>query len=65
MGAMEQAKGAIKEAAGNVTGDENLQSEGQAQQDKGRAESKETAHKLAAQADEKQAEQLEREADHT
>ncbi len=38
-GAAEQAKGAIKEAAGNVTGDQKLQAEGKADKVAGKVQS--------------------------
>ncbi len=38
-GAAEQAKGAVKEAAGNLTGDQKLQAEGKADKIAGKAES--------------------------
>ena len=38
-GAYDQAKGAVKEGIGNLTGDQKLQSEGLADKAKGKAES--------------------------
>ena len=38
-GAFEQAKGAVKEAAGKVTGDQKLQAEGKADKVAGKAQS--------------------------
>ena len=38
-GALDQAKGAIKETAGKVTGDQKLQAEGMADKAAGKAES--------------------------
>ncbi len=38
-GAFDQAKGAVKEGAGKLTGDPKLQAEGQADKMKGKAES--------------------------
>ncbi|WP_433662611.1 CsbD family protein [Nocardia sp. CA-128927] len=46
-GVVEGVKGKAKEAAGVVTGDENLKGEGQAQQDKAESE-REAAQKEAA-----------------
>ncbi len=38
-GAWDKAKGAVKDAAGKITGDEKLQAEGKADKMKGKAES--------------------------
>ena len=38
-GALDQAKGAVKEGAGKLTGDQKLQAEGAADKVKGKAES--------------------------
>ena len=38
-GALDQAKGAVKEAAGKLTGDQKLQAEGKADKVAGKAES--------------------------
>ncbi len=38
-GAAEQAKGAVKEAAGNLTGDQKLQAEGKADKAAGKVQS--------------------------
>lgn len=61
-GVVEDVKGKAKEVAGNVTGNEDLQDEGEAQQDKARAErdaaeSEAEAEKARAKADAKEAEQ--------
>ena len=52
--AVDQAKGRVKEAAGDLTGDEGLQQQGQKEQERG--ELKEEAAEKQAKADEKQAE---------
>jgi uncharacterized protein YjbJ (UPF0337 family) len=52
--AVDQAKGRVKEAAGDLTGDEGLQEQGQREQERG--ELKEEAAEKQAKADEKQAE---------
>ena len=52
--AIDQAKGRVKEAAGDLTGDEGLQEQGQREQERG--ELKEEAAEKQVKADEKQAE---------
>ena len=52
--AIDQAKGRVKEAAGDLTGDEGLQKQGQKEQERG--ELKEEAAEKQEKADEKQAE---------
>jgi uncharacterized protein YjbJ (UPF0337 family) len=59
MGAFEQAKGKVKETVGEVTDNDALRKEGEAQVDKGYEESKETEAKAKAQAHEKKAEMYE------
>lgn len=56
MGVLEEAKGKVKEAAGDLTGNDALKAEGEAQADKGAEERKETEAKARAQAHEKKAE---------
>jgi uncharacterized protein YjbJ (UPF0337 family) len=48
VGALDDAKGRLKEAAGSITGSDDLRKEGQAQQKKGQEEAQ--AEKLRAQA---------------
>ncbi|MFF3225611.1 CsbD family protein [Nocardia suismassiliense] len=48
-GVVEDVKGKAKEAAGVVTGDENLKGEGQAQQDKAESEREAAAKEAAAE----------------
>lgn len=55
MGLMEQVKGTAKQAAGDLTDNDALKTEGQAQVDKGMEESKETEARAKAQAHEKKA----------
>ena len=55
MSVFEQAKGKVKEAVGDVTDNDALKTEGEAQVDKGYEESKETEAKAKAQAHEKKA----------
>ena len=56
MGTFEEAKGRLKEAAGDLTGDPDLQREGEAQSDKGRAEREATQARAEARAKEAKAE---------
>jgi uncharacterized protein YjbJ (UPF0337 family) len=56
MGVFEEAKGKVKQAAGDVTGNETLKVEGEAQADKGAEERKATEAQAKAQAHEKKAE---------
>jgi len=56
MSFVEQAKGKVKEAVGDVTDNDALKAEGEAQVDKGYEESKETEAKAKAKAHEKKAE---------
>ena len=49
MGAFDEAKGKLKEAAGSLTGSDDLRNEGQAQQQKAEHESE--AARLRAEAD--------------
>ena len=58
MSVFEQAKGKVKEAVGDITDNEALKTEGEAQVDKGYEETKETKAKAEAQAHEKKAELL-------
>lgn len=56
MGVFEEAKGKAKEAIGDLTGNAEMEREGQAQASKGAEERKETQAKAAAQEHEKKAE---------
>lgn len=60
MGVMEETKGKVKQAVGDLTDNEALKTEGQAQADKGAEERKETQAQASAQAHEKKAEMHER-----
>ncbi len=62
MGIAEQAKGAIKEKVGDLTDQEDLQAEGEAQKEKGEAETAETVAKAKAQKAEKEADALDQQA---
>jgi uncharacterized protein YjbJ (UPF0337 family) len=65
MGSTEEAKGKLKEAAGSVTGSDDLRQEGQAQQRKGQQEEKAAEARGTADEHERQAESFERaERDH-
>ncbi len=59
MGTSEEAKGKLKEAAGGLAGNENLEREGQAQAEKGEAQRE--AHEAEAQAKGHEAEAREKE----
>ena len=59
MGIVEQGKGVIKEATGKVTGNSDLENEGEAQFEKGREESTATAKRAEAQAHEAKADAAE------
>jgi uncharacterized protein YjbJ (UPF0337 family) len=61
MGTFEEAKGRIKEAAGDVTGNPDLRREGEAQADRGKAEREATEARAEARAHEAKAEMDERE----
>ena len=56
MGVMEEAKGKVKQAVGDLTDNDALKTEGEAQADKGAEERKETEARAEAQAHEKKAE---------
>ena len=56
MGVMEQAKGKLKETAGDITDNETLQVEGKAQAAKGAEETKATEAQAKAKMHEKKAE---------
>ncbi|WP_445183172.1 CsbD family protein [Pseudonocardia sp. Cha107L01] len=56
MGALEEAKGKAKEAAGSVTGSDDLRTEGQAQQRKSDEQDKAESLRLEAEKHEKKAE---------
>jgi uncharacterized protein YjbJ (UPF0337 family) len=56
MGVMEQAKGKVKEAAGDLTDNKTLKLEGEAQSAKGAEETKATEAQAKAKAHEKKAE---------
>ena len=64
MGIFEEAKGKLKEAAGDVSGNEALKAEGDAQADKGAEERKATEAQAKAQAHEKKAAMHEAMPDH-
>jgi len=55
MGVVEEAKGKVKQAAGDLTDNEALKAEGDAQASKGAEERKETQARAEAQAHEKKA----------
>ena len=61
MGLLEEAKGKVKEAAGDATDNSSLKAEGEAQASKGAEERKETEARVEAQAHEKKAEMHEAE----
>jgi len=56
MGVFEEAKGKVKQAVGDVSDNDALKTEGEAQADKGAEERKESQARAAAQAHEKKAE---------
>lgn len=56
MGVFEQVKGKAKQAAGDVTDNDALKTEGDAQADKGAEERRETESRAAAKAHEEKAE---------
>jgi uncharacterized protein YjbJ (UPF0337 family) len=60
MGVFEEAKGKVKEAVGDLTDNEALRTEGEAQKDKGAEERKETEARAAAKAHEAEAEMADR-----
>jgi len=55
MGAIEEAKGRVKEAIGDLTGNRDLRREGEAQEDKGKAEREATEARVEAKAHEAKA----------
>jgi uncharacterized protein YjbJ (UPF0337 family) len=59
VGIAEEAKGKLKQAAGKITGREDLEAEGDAQAEKGAEERKATQARAAAQVHEKKAEAYE------
>ena len=61
MGLLEEAKGKVKEAAGDITDNDSLKVEGEAQASKGAEERKETQARTEAQMHEKKAEMHEQE----
>ena len=61
MGVFEQAKGKVKEAAGEAVGNPDLKREGEAQAAKGAEQRKETQAQAEAQLHEKKAELYEKE----
>ena len=61
MGVFEEAKGKVKEAAGDLTDNKSLKVEGEAQASKGAEERKETEARAEAQMHEKKAEMHEQE----
>ena len=60
MGIADETKGKFKEAAGSVTGSDDLRQEGQAQQRKGQEEEKAAEARATAEAHERKAESFER-----
>ncbi|MDQ4103356.1 MAG: CsbD family protein [Actinomycetota bacterium] len=60
MGTADETKGKLKEAAGSVTGSDDLRQEGQAQQHKGQQEDKAAEARATAEEHERQAESFER-----
>ena len=60
MGIGESIKGAVKQKAGDVVDDDNLQAEGEAQQTKGDEETAATKHQAEAKAHEEKAEALDK-----
>ena len=63
MGVGENIKGTLKEKAGDLTGNDELEAEGQAQQHKGEQQTRENKERAEAQAHEKKADALDREQD--
>jgi len=59
MGVFEKAKGKVKEVAGDVTDNPDLEAEGKAQQDKGQAEHEANKAKAEAKAHEAKAKEKE------
>ena len=59
MGVFEQAKGKVKEVAGDITDDSDLKAEGRAQQDKGEAEHDANKARAEAKAHEAKAKEKE------
>ena len=62
MGIVEQAKGVFKEKVGDATGQDDLKAEGQAQQEKGEAQTTAEVEKAKAQKAEKEADALDEQA---
>ena len=60
MGALDEAKGKLKEAAGDVTGSDSLRQEGQAQQQKGEQEAEAAKARATAEAHEAKADSFEK-----
>jgi uncharacterized protein YjbJ (UPF0337 family) len=60
MGVLEEAKGKVKQAAGDLTGNDALKTEGEAQADKGAEERKQTQAQASAKAHEKKADMYEK-----
>ncbi len=63
MGIGENIKGVVKQKAGDLTDNDNLEAEGEAQQTKGEEQTQETKDRAAAQAHEKKADSLAKEQD--
>ncbi|MCA1821422.1 MAG: CsbD family protein [Pseudonocardiaceae bacterium] len=59
MGSAEETKGKLKEAAGSITGSDDLRAEGQAQQHKGQQEEKAADARAMADEHERKAESFE------
>ena len=55
MGLLEEAKGRLKQAFGDLTGNPKVQKEGEAQSEKGRAEREATEARMRARAQESKA----------
>jgi uncharacterized protein YjbJ (UPF0337 family) len=60
MGMADETKGKLKEAAGSVTGSDDLREEGQAQERKGQQEEKAAEAQATAEAHKRKAESFER-----
>ena len=60
MGIADETKGKLKEAAGSVTGSDDLREEGQAQERKGQQQEKAAEAQATAEAHERKAESFER-----
>ncbi|MDT4894803.1 MAG: CsbD-like [Pseudonocardiales bacterium] len=63
MGVGENIKGTLKEKAGELSGNDELEAEGRAQRQKGEQQTRENKERAEAQVHEKKADALEREQD--